>query len=43
MTEKKPNTLIGLDNIQRNTKDEENLTTLSYKMINTAGRSQILK
>ena len=38
MTEKKPNTLIGLDNIQRNTKD-----TLFYKMFNTAGGSEILK
>ena len=43
MTEKKPNTLIGLDNIQRNTKDEENLNTLFYKMFNTAGGSEILK
>ena len=43
MTEKKPNTLIGLDNIQRSTKDEENLNTLFYKMFNTAGGSEILK
>ena len=43
MTEKKPNTLIGLDNIQRNTKDEENLNTLFYKMFTTSGGSEILK
>ena len=43
MTEKKPNMLIGLDNIQRKPKDEENLNTLFYKMFNTAGGSEILK
>jgi hypothetical protein len=43
MTEKKPNTLIGLDNIQRNTKDEENLNTLFYKMFSTTGGSEVLK
>ena len=43
MTEKKPNTLIGLDNIQRNTKDEENLNTLFYKMFTTTGGSEVLK
>ena len=43
MSEKKPNMLIGLDNLQRNPKDEENLNTLFYKMFNTDGGSFILK
>ena len=43
MTEKKPNILIGLDNIQRKPQDEENLNTLFYKMFNTTGGSEILK
>jgi hypothetical protein len=43
MSEKKPNKLIGLDNIQRSPKDEENLNTLFYKMFSTDGGSFILK
>ena len=43
MTEKKPNILIGLDNIQRKPQDEENLNTLFYKMFTTTGGSEVLK
>tara|TARA_S200000501_G_scaffold134549_1_gene127387 strand:- start:13064 stop:13351 length:288 start_codon:yes stop_codon:yes gene_type:complete len=43
MAEKKPNMLIGLDNIQRKPQDEENLNTLFYKLFTTTGGSQVLK
>ena len=43
MTEKKPNILIGLDNIQRKPQDEENLNTLFYKMFTTTGGTEVLK
>lgn len=43
MTEKKPNILIGLDNIQRRPQDEENLNTLFYKMFTSTGGSEVLK
>ncbi len=43
MTEKKPNILIGLDNIQRKPEDEENLNALFYALFNTPGGSQVLK
>ena len=35
--------LIGLDNIKRNPKDEENLNALFYEMFKTPGGSFILK
>ena len=43
MTEKKPKTLIGLDNIQRKPEDEENLNALFYAFFNTPSGSHILK
>ena len=43
MAEKKPNMLIGLDNMQRKPQDEENLNTLFYKLFTTTGGSQVLK
>ena len=43
MTEQKPNMLIGLDNIQRRSEDEENLNTLFYKLFTTTGGSEVLK
>ena len=43
MTEKKPNMLIGLDNIQRRPEDEENLNALFYALFNTPSGSQVLK
>ena len=43
MTEKKPNILIGLDNIKRKPEDEENLNALFYALFNTPGGSQVLK
>jgi len=43
MAEKKPNMLIGLDNIQRKPQDEENLNTLFYKLFTTQGGSEVLK
>ena len=43
MTENKPNKLIGLDGMTRQSKDEENLNTLFYKMFTTTGGSEVLK
>ena len=43
MAEKKPNMLIGLDNMQRRPQDEENLNTLFYKLFTTTGGSEVLK
>ena len=43
MAEKKPEMLIGLDNMQRKPKDEENLNTLFYKLFTTTGGSEVLK
>ena len=41
MAEKKPNMLIGLDNMQRRPQDEENLNTLFYKLFTTTGGSEV--
>ena len=35
MTENKPNKLIGLDGMTRESKDEENLNTLCFGVFNT--------
>jgi len=43
MAEQKPNMLIGLDNLKRKPKDEENLNTLFYKLFTTTGGSEVLK
>jgi hypothetical protein len=43
MTEKKPNSLIGLDNLQRKPEDEENLNALFRALFSTPGGSQVLK
>ncbi len=43
MTENKPNKLIGLDGMTRESKDEENLNTLCFGVFNTVSGKEILK
>ncbi|BAQ87622.1 hypothetical protein [uncultured Mediterranean phage uvMED] len=43
MTENKPNKLIGLDGMTRQSKDEENLNTLCFGVFNTVSGKEILK